>query len=71
VITEAPSSATGVLPLADFGTVSYAISAANGTSLASHSPAEIIMADAGGSQEDSTSAISSAGAFSNTWLRST
>jgi hypothetical protein len=54
----------------DFGTVSYAVSAADGTSLASHSPTEIIMADAGGSQEDSTSAISSAGAFSNSWLRS-
>lgn len=70
VITEAPSSATGVLPLADFGTVSYAVSAANGTALASDSPTEIIMADASGNQEDSTSAISSAGAFSNTWLRS-
>ena len=70
VITEAPSSATGVLPLADFGTVSYASSAASGTPLASDSPTEIIMADASGNQEDSTSAISSAGAFSNTWLRS-
>src|SRR5215472_4715627 len=35
VITEAPSSNTGVLPLADFGTVNYADAAANGTALAS------------------------------------
>jgi Peptidase A4 family len=70
VITEAPSSTTGVLPLADFGTVSYASAQANGTSLASQSPTEIVIADASGNPEDSTSAISSAGAFSNTWLSS-
>jgi len=71
VITEAPSSNTGVLPLADFGTVSYTGATANGTSLASLSPTEIIMVDNSGLQEDSTSAISSSGAFSNTWIRST
>jgi len=68
VITEAPSSDTGVLPLADFGTVSYAGAEANGTSLASLSPTEIIMVDSSGLDKDSTSAISG-GAFSNTWLR--
>jgi hypothetical protein len=71
VITEAPSSSSGVLPLADFGTIGYTGSTTNGTSLASHSPTEIVMVDSGGNAEDSTSAISSAGAFSNTWLRST
>ena len=71
VITEAPSSETGVLPLADFGTVDYTAAKANGTSLASHSPTEIIMADSSGNKEDSTSAITSAGAFHNTWIRST
>lgn len=70
VITEAPSSETGVLPLADFGTVDYTAAKANGTSLASHSPTEIIMVDSSGNQEDSTSAITSAGAFHNTWIRS-
>jgi Peptidase A4 family len=69
VITEAPSSDTGVLPLADFGTVSYAGAEANGTSLASLSPTEIIMVDSSGLDKDSTSVISG-GAFSNTWLRS-
>jgi Peptidase A4 family len=71
VITEAPSSNTGVLPLADFGTVSYTGATANGTSLGSQSPTEIVMVDGSGNAEDSTSAITSAGAFSNTWLRST
>ncbi len=70
VITEAPSSETGVLPLADFGTVGYTGATANGTSLASHDPTEIIMIDNSGLDKDSTSAISSAGAFSNTWIRS-
>ena len=70
VITEAPSSESGVLPLADFGTVSYSTSTANGTSLGSQSPTEIIMIDNSGAQKDSTSAISSGGAFGNTWIRS-
>src|SRR5580693_1374458 len=69
VITEAPSSESGVLPLADFGTVSYSASAANGTSLGAQSPTEIIMIDSSGNDKDSTSSISSGGAFSNTWIR--
>ena len=70
VITEAPSSTSGVLPLADFGTVNYSTSSANGTSLANHNPVEIIMVDNAGNDKDTTSAIGSGGAFSNTWLRS-
>jgi hypothetical protein len=70
VITEAPSSASGVLPLADFGTVGYGSSTANGTSLAGRSPTEIIMVDNSGNGKDSTSAINSGGGFSNTWIRS-
>jgi hypothetical protein len=69
VITEAPSSNSGVLPLADFGTVSYSVSAANGTSLGSQNPTEIIMVDSSGADKDSTGSISGSGAFSNTWLR--
>jgi Peptidase A4 family len=70
VITEAPSSSSGVLPLADFGTVSYSISAANGTSLGTQHPTEIIMIDNSGLDKDSTSSISSGGGFGNTWIRS-
>jgi hypothetical protein len=69
VITEAPSSESGVLPLADFGTVDFGSSDANSTSLGSQSPTEIVMVDSSGADKDSTSAISSSGAFSNTWLR--
>jgi Peptidase A4 family len=69
VITEAPSSESGVLPLADFGTINYSASTANGTSLGSQSPTEIIMIDSSNRDKDSTSAIGSGGAFSNTWIR--
>jgi Peptidase A4 family len=70
VITEAPSSESGVLPLADFGTVTYSGATVNGTSLGSQSPTEIIMIDNNGEDKDSTSSISSSGGFSNTWIRS-
>jgi Peptidase A4 family len=70
VITEAPSSSSGVLPLADFGTVSYSASTANGSSLGGQSPTEIIMIDNSGRDKDSTSSINSGGGFSNTWIRS-
>jgi hypothetical protein len=70
VITEAPSSSSGVLPLADFGTVTYGTSHANGTSLGSQNPVEIVMINNSGADKDSTSAINSSGGFSNTWLRS-
>jgi hypothetical protein len=69
VITEAPSSESGVLPLADFGTVSYSASTANGASLGSESPTEIVMVNNSGQDKDSTSAVNSSGGFSNTWLR--
>jgi hypothetical protein len=71
VITEAPSSNSGVLPLANFGTINYSTSSANGTSLGTQNPTQIIMVNNSGAQKDSTSSISSGGAFSNTWIRST
>jgi hypothetical protein len=70
VITEAPSSQSGVLPLADFGTVNYSASTANGSSLGGQSPTEIIMINNSGADKDSATSIGSGGAFSNTWLRS-
>jgi hypothetical protein len=68
VITEAPSSGSGVLPLADFGTVNYSGASANGTAMGSLSPTQIIMVGANG-DKDSTSGISG-GSFSNTWISS-
>jgi hypothetical protein len=70
VITEAPSSESGVLPLADFGTVSYGASSANGTSLDTQSPTEIVMINSSSQDKDSTSAIASGGAFGNNWIMS-
>ena len=69
VITEAPccTASGGILPLADFGKVSYTGSTANGSTLSSFSPTEITMVSASGKQEDSTSSLSG-GSFSNTWL---
>jgi hypothetical protein len=69
VITEAPSSESGVLPLANFGTVNYSVSDANGASLAGQSPTEIVMINNSSQDKDSTSGIGSGGAFSNTWIR--
>jgi hypothetical protein len=70
VISEAPSSNSGVLPLANFGTVNYSASSANGTSLGTQNPIQITMVNNSGAAKDSTSSISSGGAFSNTWIRS-
>jgi hypothetical protein len=68
VITEAPSSEEGPLPLADFGTVSYSGSQVNGSSLGGQDPTSITMVGESGDQLDSTSGIDSNGDFSNTWL---
>ena len=43
---------------------------ANGTSLRRLSPVKVIMAGRKGCQKDTTSALSRAGAFHDTWLRS-
>lgn len=51
------------------GTDANSASTANGTSMGSQSPVQIIMVDNSGNQKDSTSAINGAGGFSNTWLR--
>lgn len=71
VIAEAPSSGNSILPLADFGTVSFSAATANGESLASLDPTTIDMAGTSGDLKDQTSAISSDGAFSDTWLSAT
>ena len=70
VITEAPSSSSGVLPLANFGTINYTGSSANGSSMSGQSPTSITMINNSGADKDSTSSLSSSGAFSNTWIRS-
>jgi hypothetical protein len=68
VITEAPSSQSGPLPLADFGTINYSASTANGSSMDAQNPTQIIMVGSSGDQLDSTSSMDSVGDFSNTWM---
>ena len=70
VIVEAPSSSSGVLPLADFGTVSISSSKVNGSAIGSFSPTEIIMVNGSGQAKDSVSSLSGGTNFSATWLRS-
>ena len=67
VITEAPSSAQGPLPLADFGTIGYSAAAADGVSFSAQDPTSITMVAGDGDQLDSTSALDGSGGFSNTW----
>jgi hypothetical protein len=70
LITEAPSTSGGVLPLADFGIVRFTGSEVNGTLLRDLAPIRILMIDGSGQLKDRTSPIGSADAFENRWLRS-
>ncbi len=70
VIAEAPSSSGGVLPLANFGTVNFSASKANGANLGNSNPTEIIMVGNSGRPKVSVSALSGGTNFSVTWLRS-
>jgi hypothetical protein len=69
VVAEAPSSRSGVLPLAPFGTVSFANATANGVSLAALNPDPITMVS-GSTTKAQPSNISSSGSFSVTWKHS-
>ena len=68
-IIEAPSSSSGVLPLANFGTVNFTSCLANGSAIGNHSPIEIIMQDSSGNNKDSITGLTSGENFSGTWLR--
>jgi Peptidase A4 family len=70
VIAEAPSSSGGVLPLANFGTVNFTASKANGALLTSNTPGiDAITMQSGSTVKAQPSSISS-GAFSDTWHHS-
>jgi hypothetical protein len=67
VIAEAPSSSGGVLPLANFGTVSFSGSTVNGATLTSSTPGlDPITMQSGSTVKAQPSSISN-GAFSVTW----
>ena len=70
VIAEAPSSSGGVLPLADFGTVNFSNSKANGHAIGGFNPVEIVMVTSTGTVKAQPSALSSGTAFSVTWKHS-
>jgi hypothetical protein len=71
VIAEAPSSSSGVLPLADFGTVHFTASMVNSKSIGSFSPDEITMVSSNGKTvKAQPSALSSGTSFSVTWKHS-
>jgi hypothetical protein len=70
VIAEAPSSSSGVLPLANFGTVSFSGASANGALLTSTTPnIDPITMSSGSTVKAQPSSISS-GAFSVAWKHS-
>jgi hypothetical protein len=71
VIAEAPSGSGGVLPLANFGTVSFTNARANGSLLTSSTPGidPITMVTSSGTVKAQPSSISSGG-FSDTWHHS-
>ena len=73
VIVEAPccTAGGGILPLADFGTVSITGSTANGAALGNAGGVtQIIMVDSAGRDKDTVSSLSGGENFSATWLRS-
>src|SRR5262249_8787821 len=70
VIAEAPSSSQGVLPLANFGTVSFTGASANGSLLISSTPhIDPITMQSGSTVKAQPGAISS-GTFSVAWKHS-
>jgi hypothetical protein len=73
VITEAPccTSSGGILPLTDFGTVSFTGSTANGEAIgtSSLSPEEINMVNSSGALKDECSTLTGGENFTCTWER--
>jgi hypothetical protein len=72
VIAEAPSSSGGVLPLANFGTVSFSSCTANGAAIGSNpNPDAITMVTSGGTVKAQPSGLGAGGAsFSVAWKHS-
>jgi Peptidase A4 family len=72
-IAEAPccTASGGILPLTDFGTMSFSGTTANGSAIGNAGGlTEIIMIDSAGRDKDTISSLSSGENFSATWLRS-
>ncbi len=70
VIAEAPSSSGGVLPLANFGSVSFSGASANGALLTSSTPGIDAITMASGSTVKAQPSSISSGSFSVAWKHS-
>lgn len=73
VIAEAPccTASGGILPLTNFGKMSFTSSVANGGALGNASGVtQIVMVDSAGREKDTVSTLSRGKNFSVTWLRS-
>ena len=71
VIAEAPSGASGVLPLADFGNVYFSAAEVNGHSMGSVPHTKIVMQDNSSQFEDYVSSLTDSGQrFQVTWAHS-
>jgi hypothetical protein len=68
IIIEAPSSLTGELPLADFGTAHFTGARVDGAKIGGHHATKITMVDSG-RHLDRVSGLSGGTNFSATWLR--
>lgn len=68
VIAEAPSVGKRILPLANFGQVTFTGAAVNGSPLGSYGPTEITMAGSAGRYKDLVSPLTG-GNFSVAWQR--
>ena len=69
VIAEAPGNSSGVLPLTNFGTVSFADATVNGQPLGTFSPDKIDMTQ-NGQPKATTSALRGDSSFSVAWQHS-
>jgi hypothetical protein len=70
IIAEAPSSNSGVLPLTDFGTVSFTGAKANGSAIGSSSPQKITMETGSGTVKAQPTSLTGGEAFKVTWHHS-
>jgi hypothetical protein len=70
-IAEAPSSNSGVLPLANFGTVNFSACTANGSAISSNPNVDAITMASGSTTKATTSGLNGSGnGFSVTWHHS-
>lgn len=67
VIAEAPSGPRGVLPLANFGTVTFASSTVDGIRIGDFSPEKIVMVDDAGLVKAQPADLTAGTDFSVTW----